>query len=185
MTKDKRWQAKFAGFVSRSKHFLSLKNCLSVRICSVLNRSNRDTTVYYRLILCAFSWPNEVKWHHSGIIKKDICAHWVEYREIVSNLSRHRCTLLCPISLMGTLNKLPIPFCCRIFSNNFNSTAFNTGIILPKLVFKHTLNKLSINDFLVTLASHQQTLSVGVVILTLKQICICVLKWINRNRKIN
>ena len=68
MTRDKRWQAKFSGFVSRWKQFLSLKNCRSVRICSVLNRSNRDTTVYYRLIFCAFSWPNMVKWHHSGII---------------------------------------------------------------------------------------------------------------------
>ena len=69
MTRDKRWQAKFSGFVSRWKQFLSLKNCRSVRICSVLNRSNRDTTVYYRLIFCVFSWPNMVKWHHSGIIK--------------------------------------------------------------------------------------------------------------------
>ena len=68
MTRDKRWQAKFSGFVSRWKQFLSLKNCRSVRICSVLNRSNRDTTVYYRLIFCPFSWPNMVKWHHSGII---------------------------------------------------------------------------------------------------------------------
>ena len=69
MTRDKRWQAKFSGFVSWWKQFLSLKNCRSVRICSVLNRSNRDTTVYYRLIFCAFSWPNMVKWRNSGIIK--------------------------------------------------------------------------------------------------------------------
>ena len=68
MTRDKRWQAKFSGFVSRWKQFLSFKNCRSVRICSVLNRSNRDTTVYYRLIFCAFSWPNMVKWRNSGII---------------------------------------------------------------------------------------------------------------------
>ena len=68
MMRDQRWQAKFSGFVSRWKQFLSLKNCRSVRICSVLNRSNRTTTVYYRLIFCAFSWPNMVKWHHSGII---------------------------------------------------------------------------------------------------------------------
>ena len=33
-----------------------------------LNRSNRDTTVYYRLIFCKFSWPNMVKWRNSGII---------------------------------------------------------------------------------------------------------------------
>ena len=42
---------------------------LSVRICSVLNRSNRDTTGNYRLVFCAFSWPNMVKWRNSGIIK--------------------------------------------------------------------------------------------------------------------
>ena len=52
-----------------------MKNCRSVRIYSVLNRSNRDTTVYYRLIFCAFSWPNMVKWHHSGIIKHFKGAH--------------------------------------------------------------------------------------------------------------
>ena len=68
MTRDKRWQAKLAGFVTRWKQFLSLKNCRSVRICSVLNRSNRDTTMYYCLIFCAFSWPNMVKWRNSGII---------------------------------------------------------------------------------------------------------------------
>ena len=60
MTSDKRWQAKFSGIVLRWKQFLSFKNCRSVSICSVLNRSNRDTTVYYRLIFCAFSWPNMV-----------------------------------------------------------------------------------------------------------------------------
>ena len=68
MTSDKQWQAKFSDIVSQWKQFLSFKNCRSVRICSVLNRSNRDTTVYYRLIFCAFSWPNMVKWRNSGII---------------------------------------------------------------------------------------------------------------------
>ena len=68
VTSDKRWQAKFSGIVLRWKQFLSFKNCSSVSICSVLNRSNRDTTVYYRLIFCAFSWPNMVKWRNSGII---------------------------------------------------------------------------------------------------------------------
>ena len=68
MTSDKRWQVKFSGFVSCWKQFLWLKNCRSVRICSVLNRSNRDTKVYYRLIFCAFSWPNLVKRRNSGII---------------------------------------------------------------------------------------------------------------------
>ena len=81
MTRNKRWQAKFSGFVSRWKQFLSLKNCRSVRICSVLNRSNRDTTVYYHLIFCMFSWPNMVKWHNSGIIKHisiwQICVLWL------------------------------------------------------------------------------------------------------------
>ena len=65
MTSDKRWRAKFSGFASCWKQLLSLKNCRSVRICSVLNR---DTIVYYRLIFCAFSWPNMVKWRNSGII---------------------------------------------------------------------------------------------------------------------
>ena len=68
MTSDKRWQAKFSGIVLRWKQFLSFKNCRSDSICSVQNRSNRDTTVYYRLIFCAFSWPNMVKWRNSGII---------------------------------------------------------------------------------------------------------------------
>ena len=72
MTSDKRWQAKFSGIVLRWKQFLSFKNCRSVSICSVLNRSNRDTTVYYRLIFCAFSWPNMVKWRNSGIINDSI-----------------------------------------------------------------------------------------------------------------
>ena len=65
MTSDKRWQAKFSGFASCWKQLLSSKNSRSVRICSVLSRSNRDTTVYYRLIF----WPNMVKWCNSGIIK--------------------------------------------------------------------------------------------------------------------
>ena len=34
----------------------------------VVNRLNQDTTVYYGLIFCAFSWPYMVKWHNSGII---------------------------------------------------------------------------------------------------------------------
>ena len=80
MTSDKRWQAKFSGIVLRWKQLLSFKNCRSVRICSVLNRSNRDTTVYYRLIFCAFSWPNMVKWHHSGIINLGILALKVKLR---------------------------------------------------------------------------------------------------------
>ena len=73
MTSDKRWQAKFSGIVLRWKQFLSFKNCRSVSICSVLNRSNRDSTVYYRLIFCAFSWPNMVKWRNSGIINYYYC----------------------------------------------------------------------------------------------------------------
>ena len=76
MTRDKRWQANFLGLVSRWKQFLSLKNCRSVRICSVLNRSSRDTTVYYRLIFFEFSWPNMVKWHHSGIDVIRRSAQW-------------------------------------------------------------------------------------------------------------
>ena len=41
-----------------------------VRIRSVVNRSNQDTTVNYGLIFCAFSWPYLVKWHNSGIINR-------------------------------------------------------------------------------------------------------------------
>ena len=77
MTRDKWWQAKFAGFVSWWKQFLSLKNCRSVRIRSVLNRSNQDTTVYCCLIVCAFSWPNKVKWCNSGIIKHIKSCVWI------------------------------------------------------------------------------------------------------------
>ena len=51
---------------------LLLFSGFSVRIRSVVNRSNRDTTVYYGLIFCAFSWPYLVKWHNSGIIKRGI-----------------------------------------------------------------------------------------------------------------
>ena len=72
MTNDNRWQAKFSGFVSCWKQFLSLKKSRSVHICSVLNWSNRDTIVYYRLIFCAFSWPNMVKWRNSGIINTSL-----------------------------------------------------------------------------------------------------------------
>ena len=82
MRSDKRWQAKFSGIVLRWKQFLSFKNCRSVSICSVLNRSNRDTTVYYRLIFCAFSSPNMVKWRNSGIIKGLIdidVSHFVDF----------------------------------------------------------------------------------------------------------
>ena len=79
MTSDKRWQAKFSALASCWKQFLSLKNSRSVRICSVLNRSNRDTTVYYRLIFCAFSWPNMVKWRNSGII---INNYWTRLSKI-------------------------------------------------------------------------------------------------------
>ena len=48
MTSDKRWQAKFSGFASYWKQFISLKNSRSVHICT---------------------WPNMVKWRKSGIIR--------------------------------------------------------------------------------------------------------------------
>ena len=47
---------------------LLLFSAFSVRIRSVVNRSNRDTTVFYGLVFSAFSWPYLVKWHNSGII---------------------------------------------------------------------------------------------------------------------
>ena len=47
----------------------------SLRIHSVLNRSNQDTTVSYPLISYMFSWPYMVKWHNSGIIKSKINKH--------------------------------------------------------------------------------------------------------------
>ena len=41
----------------------------STGIRPVVNQLNQDTTVYYGLIFCLFSWPYMVKWHNSGIIK--------------------------------------------------------------------------------------------------------------------
>ena len=40
----------------------------SAGIRPVVNRLNQDTTVYYGLVFCLFSWPYMVKWHNSGII---------------------------------------------------------------------------------------------------------------------
>ena len=40
----------------------------SAGIRPVVNRLNQDTTVYYGLVFCYFSWPYMVKWHNSGII---------------------------------------------------------------------------------------------------------------------
>ena len=39
-----------------------------IHIRSVVNQSNRDATVYYGRLFCAFSWPYLMKWHNSGII---------------------------------------------------------------------------------------------------------------------
>ena len=44
----------------------------SAGIRPVVNRLNQDTTVYYGLVFCLFSWPYMVKWHNSGIIKYSI-----------------------------------------------------------------------------------------------------------------
>ena len=44
----------------------------SAGIRPVVNRLNQDTTVYYGLVFCLFSWPYMVKWHNSGIIKHTI-----------------------------------------------------------------------------------------------------------------
>ena len=44
----------------------------SAGICPVVNRLNQDTTVYYGLVFCLFSWPYMVKLHNSGIIKYSI-----------------------------------------------------------------------------------------------------------------
>ena len=40
----------------------------SAGVGPVVNRINQDTTVYYGLVFCAFSWSYIVKWHNSGII---------------------------------------------------------------------------------------------------------------------
>ena len=40
----------------------------SAGIRPVVNRLNQDTTVYYGLVFCLFSWPYMVKWLNSGII---------------------------------------------------------------------------------------------------------------------
>ena len=52
-------------------HFVALLS--SVRMCSVLSWSNRNTTEHYRLIFCMFSRPNIVKWDNSGIINQFTC----------------------------------------------------------------------------------------------------------------
>ena len=44
----------------------------STGIRPVVNRLNQDTTVYYGLVFCLFSWPYMVKWHDSGRIKSCI-----------------------------------------------------------------------------------------------------------------
>ena len=41
----------------------------SAGVRPVVNQLNQDTTVYYGLVFCLFSWPYMVKWHNSGIIK--------------------------------------------------------------------------------------------------------------------
>lgn len=46
-----------------------------IRISSVVNRSNWDTTVYYGLIFCAFYWPYLVKWSNSRTIG-GYCWNW-------------------------------------------------------------------------------------------------------------
>ena len=40
----------------------------SAGVRPVVNRLNQDTTVYYGLVFCAFSWPYMAKWHDSGVI---------------------------------------------------------------------------------------------------------------------
>ena len=92
MTSETRWQAKFSGIVLRWKQFVSFKNCRSVSICSVLNRSNRDTTVYYCLIFCAFSWPNMVKWRNSGIIivLNFTRPHGITYTNMTQHKHKHK-----------------------------------------------------------------------------------------------
>ena len=150
MTSDKRWQAKFSGIVLRWKQFLSFKNCRSVSICSVLNRSNRDTTVYYRLIFCAFSWPNMVKWRNSGIILVNILR--------VFHLSNHLVSTIHPSIINDERLRMSTPaqhthsrWGDRIPSCNRNS---KTRIINPKLRFNnfpenfelHLPNKLADNN---------------------------------------
>ena len=44
----------------------------SAGIRPVVNRLNQDSTVYYGIVFCLFSWPYMVKWHNSGIIKNRI-----------------------------------------------------------------------------------------------------------------
>ena len=43
----------------------------------VVNRLNQDTTAYYGLVFCAFSWPYMVKWRNSGIINSINFPSWV------------------------------------------------------------------------------------------------------------
>ena len=56
----------------------------SAGIHPVVNRLNQDTTVYYILVFCAFSWPYMVKWHNSGIIKCGIAVSKSQLVYIIS-----------------------------------------------------------------------------------------------------
>ena len=115
MTSDKRWQAKFSGIVLRWKQFLSFKNCHCVSICSVQNRSNRDTTVYYRLIFCAFSWPNMVKWRNSGIISDIILQSGHDIGWSLGIYSNFSGSNMISISVL-------IPICYMLYGNMFRGT---------------------------------------------------------------
>ena len=46
----------------------------STGIGPVVNQLNQDTTLYYSVVFCTFSWPYMVKWHNSGIINFNIAS---------------------------------------------------------------------------------------------------------------
>ena len=55
----------------------------STGIRPVVNWLNQDTTVYYGLVFCAFSWPYMIKWYNSGLIMRFIHILVLTRRKII------------------------------------------------------------------------------------------------------
>ena len=107
MTRDKWWQAKFSGFLSRWKQFLSLKNCLSVRICSVLNRSNPE---------------------HYGVLPSHILRVLLtKYGKMTQERDR-RLILLSVVSGTFLKRKALEPNWSKIWAHSWHSFALGTGM---------------------------------------------------------
>ena len=80
----------------------------SAGIRPVVNRLNQETTVYYGLVFCAFSWPYMVKWHNSGIISSIIYTLYIFWQVLQLELWY--------ISWHGSFKCCPILTCdCKVF----------------------------------------------------------------------